>query len=138
MIRVQHSADDLPEGSEGWQYVPELVRNDDEPLIHKRYGDSFEATDLESVLAERGVGRLVVTGARTDACVRMTLHGALVRGYDATLMAHAHTTGDMRQWGAPMGPDQAIEYANLYWQFSSADGRTGSTATTAEIDFAAP
>ena len=58
----------------------------------KRYGDSFEATDLEPVLAERGVGRLIVTGAQTDACMRSTLHGAFVRGYDVTLVDDAHTT----------------------------------------------
>ena len=49
--------------------MPELVREDGEPLVHKHYGDSFEDTDLESVLAERGVGRLLVTGAQTDECV---------------------------------------------------------------------
>ena len=35
---------------------------------------------------QRGVGRLVVIGAETDACIRSTLHGAIVRGYDATLV----------------------------------------------------
>ena len=77
IIWVQHSDDELVEGSDSWQYVDELRRADDEPLVHKRYGDSFEETDLESILAERHVGRLVVTGAQTDACIRSTLHGAL-------------------------------------------------------------
>ena len=35
----------------------------------------------------------MVVGAETDACVRSTLHGAFVRGYDATLVGDAHTTG---------------------------------------------
>lgn len=135
VIWVQHADDDLPAGSDGWQYVPELARGDDEPLVHKRYGDSFEETDLESLLAERQVGRLVVTGAQTDACIRSTLHGALVRGYDATLVGDAHTTEDMREWGAPIGPDQAIAYTNLYWGFSAAPGRRGGTVPTAEVDF---
>ena len=65
----------LPRDSERWQYVPELVRDEAEPLVHKSWGDSFEETDLESVLAERGVGRLVVAGAQTDECIRSTLHG---------------------------------------------------------------
>jgi len=38
------------------------------------------------VLARLGVGRLVVAGAETDACIRSTLHGAFTRGYDATLV----------------------------------------------------
>jgi nicotinamidase-related amidase len=80
VIWVQHSDDNLPQDSHGWQYVPELTRAESEPLIHKQYGDSFEATDLEAVLAEHTVGHLIVTGAQTDACIRSTLHGAIVRG----------------------------------------------------------
>ena len=38
------------------------------------------------------VGRLVVAGAQTDECIRATLHGAVVRGYDAILVSDAHTT----------------------------------------------
>lgn len=135
VVWVQHSDEGLPEGSAEWEYVHDLRRADGEPLVHKHYGDSFEATELESILAERAVGRLVVTGAQTDACIRSTLHGALVRGYDTTLVADAHTTEDLRKWGAPIGPEEAIAYTNLYWQQSSAPGRSGSTTPTAKVDF---
>ena len=103
VIWVQHSSDDLAEGSDGWQYVPELQRRESEPLVHKRYGDSFEATTLESELAQRGVGRLVVTGAQTDACIRATLHGAFTRGYDTVLVSDAHTTEDSHRVRAATG-----------------------------------
>jgi nicotinamidase-related amidase len=136
VIWVQHSDDHLPRGSESWQYVPELVRRDSEPLVHKTYGDSFEGTDLEALLAERGVGRLIVTGAQTDACIRATLHGAFVRGYDVTLVGDAHTTEDLSEYGAPP-PDQVIAHTNLYWQDESAPGRTAGTVDSAEVSFAA-
>lgn len=136
VIWVQHSDDHLPRGSESWQYVPELVRRDSEPLVHKTYGDSFEGTDLEALLAERGVGRLIVTGAQTDACVRATLHGAFVRGYDVTLVGDAHTTEDLSEYGAPP-PDQVIAHTNLYWQDESAPGRSAGTVASAEVSFAA-
>ena len=135
VIWVQHSDDELSQGSDSWQYVDELQRADDEPLVHKQYGDSFEDTDLESILADCQVGHLVVTGAQTDACIRSTLHGALARGYDATLVTDAHTTEDMRQWGSPIGPAEAIAYTNLYWSFSNAPGRSGNTLPTADITF---
>jgi nicotinamidase-related amidase len=134
VIWVQHSDDDLEQGTEKWQYVPELVRDEGEPVVHKRYGDSFEATDLESLLAERGVGRLVVTGAQTDACIRSTLHGALVRGYDTTLVSDAHTTEDLTQWGAPP-PEQVIAHTNLYWSDQTAPGRTAGTVAAADVEF---
>lgn len=134
VIWVQHSSDELPRGSENWQYVPELPRRDAEPLVHKTYADSFEDTDLEDRLAERHIGRLVITGAQTDECIRSTLHGAIVRGYDATLVGDAHTTEDLTEYGAP-SPDLVIAHTNLYWKYHRAPGRAATTLPTAEIDF---
>ncbi len=134
VVWVQHSDDELAEGSDGWRYVDELTQDESEPVVRKRYGDSFEETELESVLAERKVGRLIVTGAQTDACIRSTLHGAIVRGYDATLVADAHTTEDHSQWGAPT-PDQVINHTNLYWKYHSAPGRQAGTVDTESVSF---
>lgn len=134
VVWVQHSSEELTPGGEKWAYVPELVRRDSEPLVHKRYGDSFEDTNLEEVLAERGVGRLVVTGASTDACIRSTLHGAFTRGYDVTLVGDAHTTGDLTSYGAP-SPEQVIAHTNLYWQYQDAPGRHAATVSTKEASF---
>jgi len=134
VVWVQHRDDDLVPGSEEWRIVPELSPDAAEPLVDKAYGDSFEDTSLESVLSGLGVGRLIVAGAQTDACIRSTLHGALVRGYDATLVSDAHTTEDQTAWGAPP-PEQVIAHTNLYWKYQAAPGRTAGTVTTAEVDF---
>jgi nicotinamidase-related amidase len=136
VVWVQHNGDDLPRGSEPWQYVPELVRGEAEPLVEKTYADAFEQTDLEAVLAERGIGRLFIAGAQTDECIRSTLHGAIVRGYDALLVGDAHTTEDLTAYGAPP-PDKVIAHTNLYWHYHTAPGRTAGTTTTAEVDFRA-
>jgi nicotinamidase-related amidase len=134
VVWVQHSSDHMPVDSAGWQYVPELAIGGSEPVVHKRYPDSFEETDLEAVLAEREVGRLVVAGAQTDECIRSTLHGAVVRGYDATLVGDAHTTEDLSEWGAPP-PDKVIAHTNLYWDNHAAPGRTAGTVATEAVTF---
>jgi len=134
VVWVQHSDDQLERGSEAWRIVPELSPDDAEPLVEKHYGDSFEDTDLETVLSGLGVGRLVVAGAQTDECVRSTLHGAFVRGYDATLVSDAHTTEDLSAFGAPP-PDQVIAHTNLYWKYQSAPGRTAGTVETKDVAF---
>jgi nicotinamidase-related amidase len=134
VVWVQHNSEQLPEGSEQWRYVPELAQQEAEPVVHKQYGDSFEDTDLESVLAERKVGRLIVAGAQTDACIRSTLHGAIVRGYDATLVKDAHTTEDLSEWGAP-SPDKVIDHTNLYWEDHSAPGRQAGIVETGSVSF---
>jgi hypothetical protein len=76
----------------------------------------------------------VVVGAQTDACIRSTLHGAFVRGYDATLVSDAHTTEDQSGWGAPP-PDKVIAHTNLYWTYQDAPGRTAGTVETKAVDF---
>jgi nicotinamidase-related amidase len=136
VVWVQHTDDNLPLGSETWQYVPELARRESEPLVSKCYGDSFEDTDLEAVLADRAVGRLLVTGAQTDARIRATLHGAFVRGYDTTLVGDAHTTEDLSEWGAPP-PDAVIAHTNMYWGEAAAPGRQAGTVAAADVSFAA-
>src|SRR4249919_965499 len=134
VVWVQHSDEQLARGSDAWQIVPELTPGDAEPLVEKSYGDSFEDTTLEAVLSGLGVGRLIVVGAETDACVRSTLHGAFVRGYDATLVSDAHTTQDQTAWGAPP-PNQVIAHTNLYWTYQTAPGRTAGTVKTTDVNF---
>jgi nicotinamidase-related amidase len=134
VVWVQHASEQLVRGSEEWRIVPELSPGEAEPLVEKSYGDSFEDTTLEEVLSGLGVGRLVVVGAQTDACVRSTLHGAFVRGYDATLVSDAHTTEDQTAWGAPP-PDAVIAHTNLYWTYQAAPGRTAGTVETKDVEF---
>ena len=134
VVWVQHSDDGLARGSDEWRIVPELAPGNTEPLVEKSYADSFENTNLETVLSGLGVGRVVVVGAQTDECVRSTLHGAVVRGYDATLVSDAHTTEDQTPWGAPP-PDKVIAHTNLYWGNHTAPGRTAGTVETKEVDF---
>jgi nicotinamidase-related amidase len=136
IVWVQHSDDELVKGSEAWEYVPELTRQEAEPLVHKLFGDAFEATELEELLAESGVGRLVVTGASTDACIRSTIHGGFARGYDVTLVEDAHTTDDRSAWGAPPA-DQVIAHTNLYWQYQAAPGRIAAVTPMKDVTFAA-
>jgi nicotinamidase-related amidase len=134
VVWVQHNDEGLVEGNESWEIVPELAPDASEAIVQKRYGDSFEDTNLESVLSDLGVGRLVVAGAQTDMCIRSTLHGALARGYDATLVQDAHTTEDLSPWGAP-SPELVIAHTNLYWSNQTAPGRTAGTVETKDVDF---
>jgi nicotinamidase-related amidase len=134
IVWVQHSSEELQRGSDAWEYVPELTQHESEALVHKTFGDSFEDTDLEEVLAKAQVGRVVVAGGHTDACIRSTIHGAFTRGYDVTLVGDAHTTEDQSGWGAPP-PDKVIAHTNLYWQYQAAPGRTAAVTETNGVTF---
>jgi len=135
VVWVQHTDESFPRGSEAWQYAPELVQGEGEPVVEKAYSSAFEDTVLEDVLAERGVGRLVVTGAQTEACIRGTIHAAFTLGYDVTLVGDAHTTEDQTQWGMP-APSDIITLINLCWGEEAAPGRTAAVVDTGEVSFA--
>jgi len=137
IVWVQHSDSQLAKGTDDWRLVPELIPANAEPIVEKTHGDAFEDTILEPLLAELGVGRLIIVGAQTDFCIRSTLHGALVRGYDAILVSDAHTTEDQTAWGAPP-PAQVIAHTNLYWTHQTAPGRIAATVPTAKVDFTVP
>ena len=134
VVWFQYADDQVVRGSDNWQIITELIPGTEEPLIEKSYADPFEETSLESTLADLAVGRLYVAGAQTDECIRATLHGAIVRGYDAKLVSDAHTTEDLSEWGAPP-PAQVISHTNMYWANHRAPGRTAGTVSTEEVDF---
>lgn len=136
VVWVRHHVPQLPAGAPESEFVAELEElrgQAQEPVVVKQYRDAFEDTDLEDVLAGLGVGRLLVAGAETDACIRSTIHGGFVRGYDVTLVSDAHTAGDKTKYGAPP-VEQVITHTNLYWGTQTAPGRTAAAVTAAEVE----
>jgi nicotinamidase-related amidase len=134
VIWVMQTDDDLSRGSDGWKLAAPLAAADDEPVVEKAFGDAFEQTVLEDELRRAAIGHLIIAGAQTDGCIRATIHGAFVRGYDVTLVTDAHTTEDFTSYGAP-SPDLVIAHTNLIWKYETAPGRTAAAIPTAEVTF---
>ena len=135
VVWVQHTEEgNLDKGTDDWQFVPELAPAAGEHRIEKQYGDSFEGTNLESVLADLAVGKLIVTGAQTDQCVRSTIHGAFARGYDTYLVEDAHTTSDLSEYGMPPA-DKVIAHTNMYWKYMDGEGKLAGTLTAETVEF---
>ena len=135
VVWVQHSDDELMKDTLGWEYVAELQSAQGEPVIHKSFSDSFEATDLENTLSGLKVGKLIVCGAQTDACIRSTLHGAIARGYDATLVSDAHTTDDCTYSEPPVSAEQVIAHTNFYWNWQRTSSARGGTIKSADLSY---
>ena len=112
VIWVQHSEDDMPLDSLSWQIVPELNPASDEKIIHKLWRSSFEETELEDALEELKIDHLVISGAQTNYCVRHTIHAAIERGLDVTLVEDAHTTMDESWNGSPIPAELIIAELN--------------------------
>lgn len=139
VIWVLHEDEELPRDSEPWRLVPELSPEATEPVVHKRYNSAFEATDLEALLADREVRHLVLAGAATNWCIRATAYAALDRGYNLTLVADGHTTGDME-----MGEDRVIaardlvDDLNIAMTWLTYPGRGTAATSVADLSFGAP
>ena len=139
VIWVQHADENLPKGSPQWQWVPELVPAEGEPLIHKQFNSSFEQTSLESELANLGVTHIVLAGAATNWCIRATAYGALERGYDLTLVNDAHTTETMKlDNGVTIAAADVIEELNIAMTWLAYPGRKNGTARAEDVRFANP
>jgi nicotinamidase-related amidase len=139
VVWVQHNSRELVAGEEPWQLADGLSPAEGETVVQKRYGDSFEETELGEVLDAVGADHLVIAGAQTDACIRSTLHGAVHRGYDVTLVSDCHTTGEIpAEWtgGELISARTKINFTNMYADggLATASSR-GGVAASSEIDF---
>ena len=69
-----------------------LVRRDDEPLLLKNTRNAFTSTNLQEVLREKGVERLVITGISTEQCCETTTRVAADLGFDVDFVTEATRT----------------------------------------------
>ncbi len=69
-----------------------LVRHDDEPLLLKNTRNAFTSTNLQELLREKGVERLVITGISTEQCCETTTRLAADLGYDVDFVTEATMT----------------------------------------------
>jgi nicotinamidase-related amidase len=135
VVWVQHSDEELVLESERWQIVPELTPAVGESKVRKLYRSSFEATDLEEILAGLGVGHIYVTGMQTDNCVRHTTHAAQERGYDITVVADAHSTTGYEWNGHVVDAKAVVDQFNDNFYGSVLPGRFTRAVLTADLTF---
>ena len=135
VIWVQHSDEEMPLESEGWQIVPELSPAPNEVKVRKTYRSSFEATNLEEVLSGLNVGHVVISGMQTNNCVRHTTHSAQERGYDVTILGDAHTTTGYEWNGHVVDAEAVVNEFNDNFYPTQLPGRFIRSIPTAELTF---
>ena len=94
VVLIQHEEADGPLqwGTLGWQLDTRLAVCESDLRVRKTATDSFYKTELQDLLASRGVDRLVVCGLQSEFCVDSTVRAALARAYPVVLVSDAHST----------------------------------------------
>ncbi|MBM95263.1 MAG: cysteine hydrolase [Oceanospirillaceae bacterium] len=99
-IHVQHIANPangiapfFNEGTEGVAIHADILAvAPDAPVVIKHFADGFEQTNLESVLAERGIKKLLIAGMMTQNCVTHTAISKAAEKYEVSVVMDASTT----------------------------------------------
>ena len=76
----------LIRGEACWDFIPELPPREGEIVIDKPGYGAFFRTDLEAILAARGIRHALLTGVTTDCCVHSTLRQCEDLGLDAMVL----------------------------------------------------
>lgn len=139
VIWIQHTDDELVEGSAAWQFVPQLAPQPGETVIHKHFNSAFENTDLPETLTRLAADQILLAGAATNWCIRATAYAALERGYDLTLIEDAHTTSPIeRQDGRTIDAESIIDELNVALKWSTYANRRNTTIRAAQIGVTTP
>jgi biuret amidohydrolase len=77
----------LVRGEYGHDIVDDLRPAPGEPVVDKPGKGAFYATDLESMLRNRGITHLIVTGVTAEVCVQTTVREANDRGFDCLVLS---------------------------------------------------
>jgi biuret amidohydrolase len=77
----------LVRGEHGHDIVDKLAPIEGEAVLDKPGKGAFYATDLELMLRNRGITRLVVTGVTTEVCVHTTVREANDRGFECLVLS---------------------------------------------------
>ncbi len=123
----------IAKGNRGSEVVDALAPTGDDILINKVDCDSFHGTDLFDRLTGLGVTHLTIGGCMTQYCVDTAVRRAITLGFDVTLIADGHCTGDTPTLTRP----ESIAHHNFILDgFTAGDHRT-TVRPAGEIDFAA-
>ncbi|KAI9835919.1 MAG: hypothetical protein M1819_001817 [Sarea resinae] len=102
LVRRWGASGSIAVDSDDWQLIPQIAAHVDEhtPVVGKNTYDAFINTDLDSLLREQRVQRVVVCGVMTDCCCDTTARSAFCRGFETWLVEDACGSASKEQHSA--------------------------------------
>ena len=88
----------IAKGSPDWELMLDIAKASHGcPVVGKNTYDAFLNTDLEDVLQDQNIERVVVCGVMTDCCCDTTARSAFNRGFETWLVSDACGTATKKQ-----------------------------------------
>ena len=133
IIHVRHdsteSGSPYRPGQEGNEFKPQVAPRDDETIVVKHVSSAFIGTSLKTVLSQRGIKDVFVTGVVINYCVDATVRVGSNLGFNMYTVSDGTATFGLKDWnGNEHDADtiHAISLANLH-------GEYGEVLTTDEV-----
>lgn len=83
------------EGTKGIEIDESLnVDYDKDYVVQKRRYSGFYGTDLDLILRENNIENVVLTGTKTNCCIRSTVHDAYYNNYNVYVIEECVATND--------------------------------------------
>lgn len=133
-VRHEFTSDAAPfftPGSEGAKLHPKVLNRHDEPVVLKHFVNSFRETELQSILDQQGIERLVIVGSMSHMCVDGITRAAADLGYSVTVIHDACATRDLEFNGL------VVPAAQVHAAFMSALGFAYANVVSTETFLAA-
>lgn len=95
MLRDRRLADKLDDDERAWLagrpkgVIPELAPQEGDIVLEKVRWDFFLYTELDAVLKNLGIKRLIVTGVNTNCCVETTARTGMQLNYEVAVASDA-------------------------------------------------
>ena len=96
VVFVQHNNKQLKNGTEKWKVDSRIDKVDNDLVVQKFRGSSFDRTDLEAILRKNNIEEIVVCGLVTHGCIKATCKGGLSLGFKTALLKNGHTNWDKK------------------------------------------
>ncbi|KAL9126007.1 MAG: hypothetical protein Q9217_004871 [Psora testacea] len=98
LVRKWGPEGSIAKGTKPWELIPEIAEAAKGcPVVGKNTYDAFINTDIETMLKEKGVEKVVVCGVLTDCCCDTTTKSAFNRGFETLLVGDACGTASKKQ-----------------------------------------
>lgn len=112
IIYVKHVWGDNPDDTL-FHIREEIKPLENEPIVIKRTPGSFFNTTLETLLKNRGIENIIITGMKTNHCCDTTTREASARGYKTFVISDCVRTFDLKGIDGNIIPRETIQYVTL-------------------------